>query len=152
MYTAQEVIKDKFWIVNEVHGKVGTLRCLPDGSYEFFDQRTNEKQILAALDSLFSMVDRDTETSEDVIKFIKGYPTATNNPVEVEHDTLPLYVKTPTSKSVMAAGYYILKFSGMGWQYAFCPKYETLEKYPYKGPWATEWEMNLQLKRYKNSS
>ena len=150
MYTAQEVIKDKFWIVNEAHGKVGTLRCLPDGSYEFFDQRTNEKQMLNTLDSLFSVVNRDTETSEDIVKFIKGYPTATHNPVEVEHETLPLYVKTPTSKSVMAAGYYIIQFKY--WMPAFCPKHETLEKYPYQGPWGTEWEMNLQLKRYKNSS
>jgi hypothetical protein len=150
MYTAQEVIKDKFWIVNEAHGKVGTLRCLPDGSYEFFDQRTNEKQILDALDSLFSVVNRDTETNEDIVKFIKGFPTATHNPVEVEHETLPLYIKTLTSKSVMAAGYYIIQFKY--WMPAFCPKHETLEKYPYQGPWATEWEMNLQLKRYKNSS
>lgn len=150
MYTAQEVIKDKFWIVNEIHGKVGTLRSLPDGSYEFFDQRTNETKIIDTLDTLIQVVDRDLPTSEEVVKFIKGYPTATPNPVEVANTVLPLYVKTATSKSVMAAGHYIIQFKN--WLPSFCPKYETLEKYPYRGPWATEWEMNIELKRYKNTT
>jgi hypothetical protein len=37
----------------------------------------------------------------------------------------------------------------MGWQHAFCPKLETLDKYEHRGPYLTEWDMNLNLKKAK---
>ena len=35
----------------------------------------------------------------------------------------------------------------MGWQHAFCPKLETVEKYETRGPYFTEWDMNINLKK-----
>ena len=52
-------------------------------------------------------------------------------------------------KTIFVAGYYILKYDGMGWQHAFCPKLETLDKYEHRGPYPTEWDMNLNLKKAK---
>ena len=39
----------------------------------------------------------------------------------------------------------------MGWQWAFAPRLATVDKYPIEVP-LTEWEMNLELKKYKRGN
>ena len=48
---------------------------------------------------------------------------------------------------VFQCGGRVLYDDGMGWQHAFCPKLETVEKYETRGPFFTEWDMNLNLKK-----
>jgi hypothetical protein len=145
MFTLREVISQKFWIVDDKYGKIGTVRSCPAG-YEFYDQRTHTKKILNTLDD-FKVVEDEVLNGE---KLVDGFPTK-DIPYIAEHDVLPVYKKTEKGKAVYAAGYYIVKFDGMGWQWAFCPKIDTLNKYPYKGPFRTEWEMNMELNRHKKS-
>ena len=57
---------------------------------------------------------------------------------------LPLFTKSKKSKSLYCAGYYIIRFE-KGWVRSFCPKLVTLEKYPYKGPFKTEFTMRQEL-------
>ena len=57
---------------------------------------------------------------------------------------LPVYTKTPKSKSQFCAGYYIICFE-KGWRKAYCPKIITLQRYRYKGPIKTKTEMVAQL-------
>ena len=83
---------------------------------------------------------------------INGYPTGVSEPEAVDHDTLPAFTKTKTAKQVFVAGYYIVKFEGMGWQWAFAPRLSTVDKYQHRGPFLTEWEMNLELKKYKRGN
>lgn len=148
MYTAQEVVQDKFWIVLAHGGKVGTLRATTDGDYEFFDQRTYEKTRIADLASLFDLKTAERDHDVTVVnKTIRGYPTGFPAPIEVEHPVLPVFKKSETGKSLTAAGYYIIKFKD--WLPSFAPKLATLDKYIYKGPYLTEWEMNLELKKQK---
>jgi len=149
MYNAQEVIKGKFWIVNSAYGEVGTLRKT-DEAYEFFDQTNSTKKLLDSPDELFkfSSTDRDNKEEQDELK-VNGFPTGSTTAVEDVHDVLPVFRKTITSKTLHGAGYYIVKFEGMGWQWAFAPKLSTLDKYKYEGPYLTEWEMNLELRRKK---
>ena len=54
--------------------------------------------------------------------------------------------KTANSSVHFAAGYYCLQFP-MGWRPSFCPRYDTLEKYTFAGPFKSEEDMNLVLKR-----
>lgn len=149
-YTAHEVIKDKYWIVNTKHGKVGTLRRVDDNQYEFFNQIANTHQTITDLNDLFNLQSRTQESSSESVvnRFGVDFPCNFSTPIEYEHDgNLPLYKKTATGKSVFAAGYYIIKFKQ--WLPSYCPKLDTLEKYPYEGPYPTEWEMNLDLKKHK---
>lgn len=143
----QEVIPDKLWIVTDKQQKVGTLRVAPSG-YEFYDERTHKKTILQSLQAFESKDSQDYE-SDDLI--VNGYPSK-HYPYPATHDVLPVYRRSKTGKSIHAAGYYVVKFDGMGWQWAFSPKLDTLEKYSFKGPFMTEWEMNLELKRLKRAS
>ena len=57
---------------------------------------------------------------------------------------LPVYTKTPKSKSQFCAGYYIICFE-KGWRKAYCPKMITLSRYKYKGPMKTKLEMQQVL-------
>ena len=57
---------------------------------------------------------------------------------------LPIYTKTPKSKSMFCAGYYIICFD-KGWRKAYCPKAITLQRYPYKGPIKSKIEMQQIL-------
>ena len=142
----KELINDKFWIVENSHGKIGTIRRMPNG-FEFFDQRNNTTSIIDDM-SKFKEI-KNTAKEDTSVKIYKGYPTNSCIVIEVEHKALPAFKKKDNSKNVYAAGYYILRYHGMGWQHAFCPKIETLEKYEYQGPYLTEWDMNLSLKKAK---
>ena len=146
MYTTKELIKDKFWIVEASSSKIGTIRKQGD-VFEFFDQRDKSTTMLETLDKFKEVERKENVTSAN--QSLNGYPTNSPIVLPVEHDSLPLFRKTEKGKTTYAAGYYILKYHGMGWQHAYCPKAETLDKYQYQGPHFTEWDMNLQLKKAK---
>ena len=146
MYTTKELIKDKFWIVEVSSSKIGTIRK-QDDVFEFFDQRDKSITMLDTLDEFKEVERKETVSTES--QSLNGYPTNSAIVLPVEHDSLPLFRKTEKGKTTYAAGYYILKYHGMGWQHAYCPKAETLDKYQYQGPYFTEWDMNLQLKKAK---
>ena len=147
MYTTRELISEKFWIVDSKHGKVGTIRKTGD-SYEFFDQTNNTTKMLESLDD-FSKVDRVAEM-DTVSKSCNGFPTNSSIVIVGEHETLPVFYKKKTSRTLHGAGYYIIKFEK--WLPSFCPKLNTLEKYTYQGPFLTKWDMNLTLKKAKKES
>jgi len=146
MYTAQEVISDKFWIVLNNNNKIGTVRFINDGKYEFFDQRSETKTLLENFDELFKVQDarRDHNLLNEDTN-VNGYPTGFNKPIPADHPSIPAFKKTANANTLFAAGYYIIQFKR--WLPSFAPKVATLEKYPYRGPYMTEWEMNLELKK-----
>lgn len=146
MFTTKELVKDKFWIVEASSNKIGTIRK-HGNLYEFFDQRDKSTTTLDTLDG-FKTAERNIESKAES-RSLNGYPTNSSVVIPVEHETLPLFRKTDNGKVVYAAGYYILRYHGMGWQHAYCPKVETVDKYEYQGPYFTEWDMNLQLKKAK---
>ena len=75
-----------------------------------------------------------------------GYPCSQHpyNPMFDVQKQLPVYTKTPKSKSQFCAGYYIICFE-KGWRKAYCPKMLTLSRYEYKGPMKTKLEMQQVL-------
>ena len=155
MFKAQEVMKGKFWIIYENEVKIGTVRSIATKSssseaYEYYDQRTNEKKILNSMKELFKVSTRDNVAVKEESVLIAGYDSGTSKafPAGMQ-DSIPLFKKTQNAKSLYAAGYYIVKFHGMGWQWAKAPKLSTLTKYIYRGPYYTEWEMMQDLKKQR---
>lgn len=149
MYTAQQVIKDKFWIVNSNYGKVGTLRRIDQG-YEFFDQNTGDKTVLNSPDEIITFdVDRPSnEVAGEVT--VEGLPTGCNTAIADSLDGMITFRKSENSKTHYGAGYWLIKFTGSaGWQWALAPKVATLTKYISKGPYRTEWEATLMMGKFK---
>jgi hypothetical protein len=61
---------------------------------------------------------------------------------------LPIYSKTPKSKSLFCAGYYLIELNG-SWEENFCPKNITVARYQYIGPFKTKEEMQRTQKEIK---
>lgn len=141
----KEVIKNKFWIVENTYGKVGTIRSVDNG-YEFYNQIEESTTMLDNIDA-FKSAGGSAVSANAESQMYKGLPTNSPEIHPVEHETLPLFKKKANSNTTYVAGYYIVKFSGMGWQHSFCPKLETFDKYETQGPFLSEWDMNLSLKK-----
>jgi hypothetical protein len=150
MINAKEIVKDKFWIVEDEGERIGTL-SLSDDQYmlsnkegtKFFKnavhlQKTFNKKINWT----------DLEISESFAKEVNGFPTNCkpfNSMYDVKRK-LPLYTKSEKSKSLYCAGYYTIRFE-KGWVKSFCPKLITCERYDYQGPFKTDIEMRQALSK-----
>ena len=148
---AKEIVKNKFWIVQENGKSVGTISfndeqyMLSDatGSRFFTDTNDLEKTLNSQV-SWQSLEIKETTTVNEV----HNYPTSCT-PFNSLYDIkrrLPLFTKSDKSKSLYCAGYYTIKFE-KGWVKSFCPKLITLERYDYRGPFKTELEMRTELSR-----
>jgi hypothetical protein len=112
---------------------------------EFFDQ-----------EDLFRTVIEVKEAEEDKEYFVNGYPVKAGIAHEIKDESLktklPIYSKSESSDSYYVAGYFCLNFDEAGWTHAFCPRYKTLDKYEWKGPFKTEDEMKAMLRKLKSES
>lgn len=147
---AKEILKDKFWIVEDKGVRIGTL-SISDDQYMLsstegtrFFKNTNQLQ-----KSLKSTIDwTKLDIVETHSKDVHGYPTSCkphNSMYDVKRK-LPLFSKSDKSKSLYCAGYYIIKFD-KGWVKSFCPKLITVERYETRGPFKTDIEMRQELSR-----
>ena len=166
---AKTLVKDKFWIVEQNGQKLGTLQKQDDNGWIFLSKK-DSREVFHSKESLFTKFGVDvfaenktTEEEKRVDKWdvkqaedfeVHGYPCSQKpfNPLWDVQKGLPLYTKTPKSKSMFCAGYYIVKFETVNWRKAYCPKIITLQRYPYKGPIKSKTEMVAQLNEaLKNS-
>lgn len=142
-YKAKVVIADKFWIVEERGSKVGTLKSTENG-YIFYNNHNDKETVYRDLQS-FIIEEKKSKTF--INDTVYGYPANTEQAHDIDiQDNVPMFKKTATSSVYVAAGYYCLLFP-MGWRPSFCPRVDTLRKYTYAGPFKTEEDMNLALKR-----
>ena len=147
---AKEILKDKFWIVEDNGVRIGTLSISED-QYMLSDTKgtkffKNTRQLQKSLKTDINWT--KLEITETSIKEAHGYPTSCapyNNMYDVKRK-LPLFTKSEKSKSLYCAGYYIIRFD-KGWVKSFCPKLITVERYETKGPYKTEIEMRQELSR-----
>lgn len=148
---AKEILKNKFWIVESEGERVGTLSVSEDKQYMLSDTSgtrffSNLKQLKNNFDSEISW----TTVKEDVVidKEVHGFPASCTpyNPMFDVKQKLALFTKSPKSKSLYCAGYYIIKFD-KGWVKSFCPKLITVERYETKGPFKSEIEMRQALSK-----
>jgi hypothetical protein len=149
MIKAKEVLKNKFWIVEQDEQRVGTL-SFNDDQYMLSDASGthffNKNQLKKKLGKDFSW--SKLEIKESRKREIHGFPTSCdpyNSMFDVKR-RLPLFTKSDKSKSLYCAGFYIIRFD-KGWVKSFCPKLITCERYDTRGPFKTEIEMRQELSR-----
>ena len=153
---AKMLIKDKFWILEQNGQKLGTLQKKENNGWIFLS-KTDSKEIFHTSESLRERFGIDVLTTEPVLELkteesitddfqVHGYPVSQQpyNPMFDVQKQLPIYSKTPKSKSLFCAGYYIICFE-KGWRKAYCPKLITLQRYPFKGPIKSKIEMQQVL-------
>lgn len=150
---AKPILKNKYWIVEAEGNKVGTIQAIDDeGGFVYVHDESRERFATIKLlskshnilfDSSSSKKDKSTADSHEVY----GFPV-TNKPWnmlwDVKHQ-FPVFTKTSKSKSFYCAGYYIIKFNN-GWVKSYCPKFITLNRYDFQGPFKSKQEMQDALK------
>jgi hypothetical protein len=150
-FQAKPIVDGKFWIVEQNGEKIGTLSkkennrfvlSSKDGS-SFFGKK---EEIIKAFGKDFFQAKIKTTMSNEVVRDVYSYPTSCHpyNPMFNVQKKLPLFTKSPDSKSLYCAGYYVIRFD-KGWVKSFCPKLITIERYENKGPFKTELEMKQVL-------
>jgi len=152
---AKTLVKDKFWIIEENGQKLGTLQKQEDNGWIFLS-KADQKQVFHTQESLFQKFGFQLFEQSNIVKVadeiqtdnfdVHGYPCSQHpyNPMFDVQKHLPVYTKTPKSKSQFCAGYYIICFE-KGWRKAYCPKMITLSRYKYKGPIKSKIEMQQVL-------
>ena len=151
MANAKPILEGKFWIVEDKGVKLGTL-TLDEDKYilsdkegtHFFDSEKQLKKTLGTIDWGHKRLD-------NVITYeVHGYPTSYKpyNPMFDVKRRIPLFTKSPKSRSVYCAGHYVVQFD-KGWVKSFCPKLITVERNDFKGPYKTELEARQELARVK---
>ena len=147
---AKPILKNKFWIIESGGERIGTLSKQEDKRYMYSCATGTEYFTdTKSFNSFIGGVSWDKASITDAKgsnKEIHGFSTSTT-PYNIMYNVqkkLPLFTKSKKSKSLYCAGYYIIRFD-KGWVRSFCPKLVTLEKYPYKGPFKTEFTMRQEL-------
>ena len=149
---AKEVLKGKFWIVEENGNKVGTLSAAEE-CYTF--SCATGVEVFSSFNQLKEKLGKVNWTAGDAPvdgeKDCHGYPTSCipYNPMYDVKNKLPLFTKSNKSKSLYCGGYYCIEFE-KGWVKSFCPKLITIERYNYSGPFKTDIEMRTELSRVNN--
>jgi len=145
---AVEVISDKLWITYDEQGiKSGTLSKQTDKfSWLKVD---GDKVELGDSDVVLSFsFEGKAEMSSWHDQHVLGYPVIKIETFNTqEKDNLPCFTKTVGSSVFFAAGYYGINFDNGGWLDSFCPKLATLRKYEYIGPFKSETDMQIAIKR-----
>lgn len=148
MIKAKEVLKDKFWIVEEGGQSFATI------SWDKENYIVNNRGVTKLFQTQ-SEISKDLgkqiffdklDITEEIEHEVHGYPTSCTpyNTVLDVRRKLPLFTKSNKSKSLYCAGYYIIHFD-KGWVKSFCPKLITIERYETQGPFKTILEMKTAL-------
>jgi hypothetical protein len=149
---AKPVIKNKFWIVESQGTKVATIQAVEDGGFVYVhDEERQRFPTIKLLSKEHNIMFDATTTKKEKVAVehheVYGYPVtnrAWNTLWDVKHQ-FPVYTKTSKSKSYYCACYYIIKFN-YGWVKSYCPKFITLNRYEFQGPYKTKFEMQEQLR------
>jgi len=153
MTNAKPILDGKFWILEDKGVRIGTL-TLDEDQYmfsskdetKFFDSEKSLKKTLGDI-----TWNKKNKIFDDITYEVHGYATSYKpyNPMfDVKHK-IPLFTKSPKSKSIYCAGYYVIRFD-KGWVKSFCPKLVTLEQNQYRGPYKTELEAKQELHHVKS--
>ena len=152
MLKAKSIIDNRFWVLeNDAGERIGTIAQknnkvsyrVGDINEDFpdFAEMAKQKNV--------SITRKTTARKKPVVidKDVYGYPTnhVPHNVIWNVQLKLPLYTKTAKSSSYHCAGYYIIKFDRT-WCKSYTPKLNTLQRYPFKGPFADKTEQTSALR------
>jgi len=157
---AKPIVDGKFWIVEQDGTRIATLHKKENN--KFVLSSTNGEVMFNKKEDLTKQFGKEfflknakvKVTSADTVEQheVHGFP-AMCKPYNSMYDVrrkLPLFTKSNASKSLYCAGYYTIKFE-KGWVRSFCPKLITIERYPNKGPFTSEFEMKSVLANAKSN-
>lgn len=150
-------ITDAAWLVQQGEEKVGLLNKDVHEQYTFISGKTSlvfddDTEVINHFGnaSLFD-VQLTGETSIKDAYYIGGHLVDYPEPFAVEethpdyNPHVPLYTKIEGSTVYYAAGYYGINFE-KGWKYGNSPKYSTLLKYGFVGPFKTLADVKARIK------
>jgi hypothetical protein len=152
---AKPVVKDKFWVVEDHGTRVATIQATVDGGFVYVhdDEREHIPSLKVLKQKYNIKFGAASKPPKEETVTVYGYPIAgrSYNQVYDVQKKLPVYSKTPKSRSMFCAGYYLVKIN-QAWIEHFCPKNITLNRYSYLGPFKTEQAMKQSLKEQNAKS
>ena len=170
IYTT-EIVKDKFWIVENSGIKIGTIRSCSSDEFELnvrdsdvSEAITNEHVSLSELINRYGkniLIPKETTTVDVIdrtdtrggwhtsLADIEGYPSKhlvyNVEVIEKNGKQFYTYTKSETSSVRYAAGYYGVKYPA-GWRLFYGGKLETLDTYEFVGPFKSKSAMDIETK------
>ena len=148
---AKQVVKNKFWIVEDEGEKIATIQAVEQGGFVYVhDSERQRFPSIKMLSSVFNLkFDSSKPTKVKETTTCYGYPCAgtPHNQIWDVQRRLPLYTKTAKSRSFFCAGYYTVKYSNI-WVTEYCPKNITVARYEYAGPFKTREETDQYTKAH----
>lgn len=151
MNSVKTLVRNKEWLIRDSQHKIGSVAKAKKGYVFLRKGKQINFQNLSEIKIQFgiSAFDENTKNIKEPVDTnysIYNYPCRSKpyDPVYSVKKKLPLFAKSPKSKSQYCAGYYIV-YRKNGWAASFCPKLITIERYQYQGPFKTEAEMKSVL-------
>jgi hypothetical protein len=140
---AKQIVKNKFWIVENEGKKIATIQQHNDGIAWVNSSQREQFANIDLLKNYYNLhFDRQTnKTIKTTKNELYEYPcdqTPFNQVWDIKH-RVPLYTKTKKSKCYHVAGYFVVDVNNKK-EVIFCPKYIYIQRYEYLGPYKTEKE------------
>ena len=163
MIYTKEIIKDKFWIVEDTGVKIGTIRYCSSDDFELNIRNVNEhvsisvltsrfgEKILEAKETLKKIVDENkigprggwNNSMTEIDDYPSKHVVYNTETIELKDKQIPTYTKTETSKVRYVAGYYGVRFPS-DWRWFYGGKLDTLNTCDFIGPYKTKSEMQSE--------
>jgi len=146
-------VSNKHWVLQQDHKKIGELTYF--NKYSLSIKGYKNKLDFDTLDDLRDQTDIKfiavKKHKVGNINKVHGYDTVNNayNPVWNLLYKLPMFTTESDSKSWHCAGYYKIYINNK-WTVEFCPKFITLERNKYTGPYKTKPELYEYNKFFNN--
>lgn len=151
--TAKPIIKDKLWVVENNGEQVASILTSPEGvTFVYNEKRENFVSIKLLKDKYNITIakerkpKRESQVSYDVYALPcdhKPYNSLLNITKKI-----PVYTRTPKSKSFYCAGHYLIKINDV-YTHSYCPKLITLNRYEFIGPFYTKFDAKQYIKKIK---
>lgn len=162
MVRLKKLTQSSWLVITDTNEKVGLLseqrdklKFIARAANAEFKDREDVSEFFEQEDLFQTVIEVKTDNEEKEY-FVNGFPVKAGVAHEISDDEietdLPVYAKSASSDSYYVAGYFCLNFDEAGWTHAFCPRYKTLDKYEWKGPFKTEDEMKAELRILKSGS
>lgn len=161
--TILQQISDVSWLVLQGKQRLGILNKDIQEKYVYIDGKellefnTDAEVKKHFANSALFETKLTIQSNHNRKYYVHGYEVDYPEPFVVEcsdpnyRTDVPLYTKIIGSTVYYAAGYYCINFE-KGWKHARGPKFSTLEKYGYKGPFRSKIEVKQQLKLLNKGS
>ena len=152
---AKPIMKNKYWIVESDGSKVATIQAVDNGGFVYVSngdrERFNTIKLLTKVHNVEFSKEKVKSDTTYTNRYIYEFPVtgrAYNIMWDLKHK-FPVFTKSKKSKSYFCAGHYIIKLNDE-WTQSFCPKFITLNRYEFFGPYKTAEEATARLLKLTN--